>query len=1103
MVVDVAAWLRGLGLGLYEEVFRAHAVDGEVLPQLTAEDLKEIGVGPVGHRRKLLAAIAALRQEPAAPVPAEPERRQVTVLFCDLVGSTPLAAALDPEDLREVISAYHAAAAAAIAPWEGHIAKYLGDGVLAYWGWPRAHEDAAERAARAGLALIETIRRLRPKGELVLRARVGIATGRVVVGDLIGKGAARAEVVGETPNLAARLQALAEPDAVVVADTTRRLIGDRFAWEDLGQRHLKGFPAPVRAWRLLGEQPATDAREPVPAAALPLVGREREMTLLLDRWALARAGSGQVVLLVGEPGIGKSRLTDALRQQLLAEGCIERRYACSPLRETSTLHPVLPELEREAGFAKAEPRASRLAKLAASLGLAGADLLAVADLLGVVAGEERPPGEPAGPRRKERALELLAGHLLRGPPGRPRLLVLEDAYWADPTSLELLGRLAAQVPSLPALLVVTSRPGFTIPTWSGSPHALILPLGRLGREESAALAAEAAGGRALPAAALVQILERADGIPLFIEELTKAVVEADGRGDHPDATPVIPETLQDSLMARLDRLGRAKQVAQMAAVIGQSFSLELLSAVLPWPPPELQAALRSLREAGLVQLPGDEGRADYGFRHALLREVAYETLLRGRRRQLHAKVAEALRQRFPGTPPELLAQHLARAGAVREAAGQWLAAGELSLRQAAPVEATAQLAAGLDLLATLPADPERHRLEARLQLAMGQALSLTRGRAASAVGLAFGRAYELARQEDEAAPELVAALLGLYGFHFLRAELNEARTAADELLRLAEWHGDAGLQVTAMGSAGAIAFFLGRFQDAQASLEAALAGSATRRPPADAARGFHTRLSSLAYLCCALAMLGYPDRARVRSGEAMREAGALGDQPGVVAVALFSDGMVAQLRRDPHTVRERAEALLEMASRHDLPLWLAGATVLRGRALVDQGEIVAGVRAMRQGIAAWRATGAEHLVPWFQALLAEACGAASRPAEGLRLLDDALFRAERTGERWCEAELLRLRGELLLLRAPRHRAAAEASLHRARAVASRQHAPLWELRAATSLARRAAGRNGAKARRLLAPVYERFTEGFDTLDLREARALLEQPDAGRQGASEA
>ncbi|HET6521210.1 MAG TPA: adenylate/guanylate cyclase domain-containing protein [Geminicoccaceae bacterium] len=1122
--VDVAAWLRDLGLGRYAEAFRANDIDAAVLPELTAEDLVAIGVTSVGHRRKLLAAAAALRDRPPSaagpPAPARPEpdaasaaagptaaaaeRRQLTVLFCDLVGSTALAAGLDPEDLRGVISAYHATVAEVIARFGGHTAKYLGDGVLAYWGWPRAHEDATARAVRAGLALVDAVGRLSPHGVPALRVRVGIATGLVVVGDLIGAGAPRAEVVGETPNLAARLQALAAPGAVVVAGTTRRLIGPGFACEDLGERRLKGFPAPLRAWRVVDEAPAADAFEARRAADPgPLVGREPELARLLERWERAKAGRGQVVLLTGEAGIGKSRLAEALRERLAREGRVERRLACSPLHETSTLHPVLAHLERAAGLRRDDPPERKLERLEAAR--APADAAAreavpvIAGLLGIPTGGQRPQAEVRPQRRKERTLELLADHMLGRPPDRPLLVVFEDVYWADPTSLELLGRLVERVRALPALLIVTSRPGFAA-GWSGQAHVLALPLGRLGRADGASLATAVAGGRMLPPELLEQIMDRTDGVPLFVEELTKAVLESGlltDAGDRyvpagPLPAPAIPETLRDSLMARLDRLGPAKRVAQIGAVIGQGFALDLLAAVVPSPPGELRAALAALLGAGLIRKAGGGARPAYAFKHALVREIAYETLLRERRRQLHARVAEVLERRFPDTQPELLARHHARAGATRAAVRCWLEAAELSLRRSAPVEAVAQLSEGLDLLATLPEDAERRRREIRLRLALGQALSLTEGRAAPEVGRAFGRARELCRREDDA-PELVAALFGLYGFHFHRAELNEARAAADELLRLAEWRGDAAMQAVALGIGGSIAFFLGRLAAARSSLGAALADDADPawRQASDAAHGFHPRLLSLTHLCWALLVLGHPDEARRRSRGAIGGAEAQPHRPAALAAALFSDGVVSQLVRDREAVRERAEALIALAGEQEFPLWLAGGTILRGWSLGDGDETGGAIGQMRRGLAAWRATGAEHLVPYFHALLAGACARGGRPAEGLRLVDEGLARAERTGERWCEAELLRLRGELLSLRAGRNRAAAEACLRRARAVARRQGARLWELRAAVSLARLGTG-GGRRARGLVVPVYERFTEGFDTPDLRDARALLDE-----------
>jgi class 3 adenylate cyclase/predicted ATPase len=1113
-MVDIARWLAEHGLGHHAAAFRENGIAGDVLRDLTEADLKELGLN-LGDRKRLLKAVAALDAEPtdapteatdaSAPPRASPaERRQLTVMFADLAGSTELSHRLDPEDFRELLRAYHTTVAGLIVGHEGHVAKHLGDGVLAYWGWPRAQEDAAERAVRSGLALTDAVARLgRAPGAPVLQVRVGIATGLVVVGDLVGEGAVRDEVVGETPNLAARLQAQAEPGTVVIAATTRRLIRSVFTCEALRARRLRGFPVPVPVWRVIGEAPASSAPQPRRAAGFaPLVGREAELAQLIESWERAKAGQGQTVLLTGEAGIGKSRCVEALRERLVAEEHVERHYACLPLHKTSTLHPVLAQLAHAAGLHRADPPEQKLARLVAALDLpdaqAGETLAPVVELLGIPTGGPRPGEEAGALRRKARTLELLVGQMLRCPPDQPLLLVFEDVYWADPTSLELLGLLVERVRTQPALLVVTTRPGFW-PAWSAWAHVRELPIERLSRTEAAQLAAAAADGGVLPPELLEQILDRADGIPLFVEELVRAVLEVGLASPEPrdhlpaGPAPAVPATLRDGLMARLDRLGRARQVAEVGAALGQRFSLELLAAVLPWPAAELEEALAALLAAGLLRKAAADARPSYVFKHALVREVAYETLLRERRRELHARVADVLEHQFPGTPPELLAQHHARSGATWQAVRCWLDAGEQSLRQSAPAEAIAQLSAGLELLRELPEDTERHRWEARLHLALGQALSLAKGRAAPEVGHAFGRAWELGRHGEPTA-DLGAALLGLYGFYFHRAELNEARAAAEELLHLAEWQGDAAGRAAALGIGGAIAFFLGRLPAARSSLEAALADGTLAQHRSFTAYGLDPRQLALGYLSWTVLVLGHPEEARRRSNQAVAEAEALPQQPAPLAASLFAACVVHQLRREPEAVRARAERLAVLAGEQGFPLWRAGAAVLQGWSAVDEGDPDGALRQMRRGLAAWRTTGAEHLVPYFQALLAEACGRAGRPAEGLRLLEDGLARAERTGERWCEAELLRLRGELLLLRAGRNRAKAEACLRRAHALADRQGARLLALRALVSAARLRAnsggGRGVASIRRLLAAAYEGFTEGLDTPDLIEAEQLL-------------
>src|SRR6267378_647519 len=593
--MDVGKWLRSLGLEQYEPAFGANEIDERVLPSLTAEDLKDLGVSLVGHRRRLLDAIAALGSPLPNPPPlagegrvgAEAERRQLTVMFCDLVGSTPLAARLDPEDLREVIAAYHRAVADVVGGFDGFVAKYMGDGVLIYFGYPRAHEDDAERAVRAGLGLIDAVGRLDVKS-VELRARVGIATGLVVVGDLIGEGSAQEQsVVGETPNLAARLQALAGPEAVVIAASTRRLVGDFFEYRDLGAVEVKGIAAPVPAWQVLRPSIVASRFEALRGSALTrLVGRDEEIDLLLRRWARAKAGDGQVVLISGEPGLGKSRLTAALGERLHAEPHLRLRYFCSPYHQDSALLPFIDQLGRASGFARDDPSAARLEKLEALLARAAPpdeDVALLADLLSLPASERHPLPDLSPQRKKERTSEALIRQLEGLARQQPVVMVFEDAHWIDPTSRELLDLTIERVRSLPALLIVTFRPEFQ-PPWTGQPQVSMLALNRLDRHDRTALVERIAGGKALPADVIDQIVDRTDGVPLFVEELTKSVLESGLLREEGDryvldrALPpfAIPTTLHASLLARLDRLASVRWVAQIGAAIGREFSYALL-----------------------------------------------------------------------------------------------------------------------------------------------------------------------------------------------------------------------------------------------------------------------------------------------------------------------------------------------------------------------------------------------------------------------------------------------------------------------------------------------------------------------------------------------
>jgi class 3 adenylate cyclase/tetratricopeptide (TPR) repeat protein len=759
MSIEITNWLRGLGLEQFATAFLENNIDAEILPKLTADDLIGLGVTSIGYRRKLIDAIAALRDGspiPSAPVPStEPalrggdagvvassaERRQLTVMFCDLVGSTALASRLDPEDMREVLGAYHAAVAEVVAGFGGYVAKYMGDGVLTYFGYPQAHEHDAEQAVRAGLALIDRVGRLEINAT-TLASRVGIATGLVVVGDLIGSGEAQERgVVGETPNLAARLQEMAPANAVLVADSTRRLVGDLFDYRDLGAVTIKGLAELVMAAQVLSESRVESRFEALRSATLsPLVGRDEEVQLLLRRWALAKKGEGQIVLISGEAGIGKSRIVTALQERLEPERPIRLRYFCSPHRRDSALYPIIIRLERAAGFTRDDDPASKLDKLAALLSRSGDSVqeaeAVIADLLAVPTGERYPP-LPDDPRQKRerifaalvRQLETLAEH-------RPVLFLFEDAHWIDSTSLELLDRIAERVRRLPMLMVVTFRPEFE-PLWTGQAQVTSLTLSRLGKRDTKELVGRVAGGKTLPVEILDRIIEHTDGIPLCIEELTKSLLEGgllrEENGQYSLTSPLpalaIPSTLHDSLMARLDRLGPAKEVAQIGAAIGREFSYELVRAVVHRPDDRLRDELNQLVETGLIFRRGGTPQTSFVFKHALIQDTAYGTLLRGRRQELHAAIAMVLEdQAVPllsgassvGEGAALLANHWLRAEGWEKALKYTLEAAEQARKLYARPEAINQHWQALDLLERLPHTSERSRVHCDVLVSMIQ-----------------------------------------------------------------------------------------------------------------------------------------------------------------------------------------------------------------------------------------------------------------------------------------------------------------------------------------------------------------------------------------------
>jgi predicted ATPase/class 3 adenylate cyclase len=1117
--MDVGGWLRRLGLEQYEAAFRENKIDDTVLPSLTAEDLKDLGVGFVGHRRRLLDAIAVLRAEACVPVPLSDdnlatnkaakdtaERRQVTVMFSDLVGSTALSARLDPEDLREVISAYQRCVAETVRRFGGFIARYMGDGVLIYFGYPAAHEDDAERAVRSGLALIDAVATL-PAPE-PLQVRIGVATGMVVVGDLVGSGEAQEhDIVGETPNLAARLQAIAEPNTVVIAEATRRLLGNLFELQDLGPKELKGIAGPARAFAVLRASSVESRFEAMhPGGLTALVGREEELELLLRRWARAKTGEGQVVLLSGEAGIGKSRLAAALMEALTAEPYTRLRYFCSPHHQDSPFQPIIAQLERAAGFEREDTPEAKLEKLAALLAPAAPppeDEALLAELLLLPTEGRFPPLSLAPQEKKEKTFEALLRQLEGLARQHPVLMILEDAHWSDPSSRELFDHVVDRARGLPILLVVTFRPEYA-PPWVGQARVTTLTLNRLDRAEGVALVRRIAGNKDLPDEIVAKIVERTDGVPLFVEELTKSALESGANDDGASFIArashqalAVPATLHASLMARLDRLDPwAKEIAQVGATIGRDFSYELLAAVADRSDAELHAALNQLADAGLVFRRGTPPQATYLFKHALVQDAAYATLLRKPRQDLHARVARGLAERFPEkveARPELLAHHCAEAGAIDEAAAYWGKAAQLAIRRSAMVEARTQLMRALSLLGTLPETPERSRLELDLQVALGGTLIATRGWAAPETGSAFARALELCERLRDTS-QLLQALYGQYVFHLVRAELRASHEVAQRALGAAQRTHDAAALVIGHRSVGISLIHLGKLDAARGHLEQAIGhyDPVTHRDlafryaydPLVACKGY---LASLT-----LTQMGYLDQALGRIDEAIAYAETLSHRPST-AFALLHACYCHFFRRDERLLRQRAAALIAECSKQGFAFWIAGGGIYAGWSKVEGGDVEAGLKQLRDGLAKWRAAEAALLMPMHLVVLAEACLRAGRANDALAAVTEALAYVERSEERVFDAQVHRCYGDVLLAQAGRNAAEAEGSYRHALEIARGQNARLLELRAASSLARLLCdqGKHG-KARDLLAPVYGWFTEGFDTLDLKQAKALLDE-----------
>jgi class 3 adenylate cyclase/tetratricopeptide (TPR) repeat protein len=1061
---------------------------------------------------KLDAAPAAVAPSPASAAAPSPqrtanvaERRQITVMFCDLVGSTALSTQIDPEDLREVMAAYHKCAAETVTSFGGYVAKYMGDGVLIYFGYPEAHEDDAENAVRAALALIDAVSQLFAASGRH-QVRIGLATGLVVVGELLGTGEVQERnVVGETPNLAARLQSAAAPDTVVVDATTRRLAGELFEYEAVAPAALKGFAGPVTLWRVLRERTIASRFEALRAEArTPLVGREEEMDLLQRRWAQIKGGEGRVVLVAGEPGIGKSRLTAALEDGLKDEAHTCLRYFCQPHYQGSVLAPIIGQLQHAAKFETGDSESDRRTKLEVALvseaGIGADDSGLFAELLGLSASGPREAADNSSnldPQRKRRQLlDTLIDRLRRLSQKGPVLILFEDVHWADPTSLELLTLTIERIHALPILLVITFRPDYQ-PPWTGQPHVTMLTLNRLSQRERARLIDHIAGGKSLPQQLLDQIVDRTDGVPLFVEELTKAVLESEHGQDAGDpkqpAQPLaIPSTLQASLMSRVDRLGSAREVLQIGAAIGREFSYEVLAAVAGLPDAVLQDALIRLVEAELVFLRGTPPNAAYTFKHALVQDSAYSTMLRAQRQQLHAAIASVLEKRFADTvktTPEVIAQHFEQAGRNERAIDYWRRAGERDMRRFAMKEAIAHYSSALRVVTAMPQSPQREEMELGIRLGLGLATMMALGPAAPEAVAHYREALSLSQKLPQCGRERFLATWGVWFSAMVGGRSAEIEPLAEELVTIARELDSPDLLLEAYHCRVPMMM---RKPDFAAACEAAeevirIYDRERHREHAYFFGGHDSRMCARSFYAQALWGKGLFDQAHDMAWKSIEDARALGHTFSI-AHGLQRGGLTMMLVGDTADCRVIADELYQLAERNKFPWQLSDARFLRGWLAALAGDVEAGIGQMRHAAK-------EPYNPGYRAVfllsLAERELASGKIDAAAATIEQASAEMQTHANYFCLPDAIRLRGEALMARSRDNGAHAEPMFREALALATTQSCRPAVLRGAMSLARLMAETNRRTgARDLLTPIYATFTEGFERPDLQAAKALL-------------
>ena len=1109
---DIAEWLGRQGLGQYAQTFAENHIDYSVLPDLTEDDLEKLGIS-LGHRKKLLRAIDAVwgtRQardttkvartgaEATSPVQhREAEFRQITVMFCDLVGSTQLSEKLDPEDLQKIIDSYRRECSTAIRRYGGEVARYLGDGVLAFFGWPYAHEDDAPRAVHAALEIVSVVTKI--SESVTLACRVGVCSGPVVVGEIRNSTASWSmDAVGETPNIAARLQTLAEPDTVLISESTRRLVSATFDLQGLGPQALKGITEPVRAYRVLAAKSAGSRFEAAHAGTLtPLVGRSSELRLLLDRWEKVKEGDGQVILLSGIPGVGKSRLLHELKSHVEEEPHILLHHQCSPYHNQSAFHPVIEQIEQAAHLIAREADADKITKLQAylprSTNSSIEPLLLIANLLSISTENQQHLSELTPQQIKNRTISTLVEMLLAFSVQRPTLCIFEDAHWLDPSTLELLELMISRIAHARVLLIVSSRPEFR-PTWLAHANVSTHSLTRLSQAEVKTMIRDLLRGGNMPQKLVDQIIEKADGVPLFIEELTSSTLSAPlretlGHTEQP-ASLRVPETLSDALMERLDRAAPSRRVAQIAAVIGREFSDDLLSAAARIDEEDMQSALSLLEQADIIYRVGISPFVRFAFKHVLLRDAIYDSLLKSKRQQIHADIAAILVHDFPKlveNQPEVLALHYQEASNHQMAIRYWFESGQRALAHSANVEAIANFRKALQLLNALPETPERIKQEIDIQLALGIPLIAVRGYTAAETREAFSRARTLCLRLGDI-PEYFQALFGLWGNHWMCGKNDEALRMADEFLSRSRALSDPVLLMVANRVMGSTLLTLGDFQSSASHFEETIRLSTGREErPLYNLYMVGPRAASLLLLSWDLWILGYPDQALSRVSEALASGKDLG-HPYTVAFAHYMTSVVHLLRGDAAHALESAERSFEMSQEQRFSLYAILSRISRGRAIGELGRLGEARVELTQGIDEARRNGVGFMLPMMDSWLADVHTKTGENEYALSFVERALTNiGDVTGRSW-EAELHRQRAQILLALDPSKLREAESHLQKSIEVARGQSAKSLELRATTNLAElwRTQGRPD-EARALLEPICHWFNEGAETADLKQAR----------------